>query len=127
MHHRSGPRKWFAVNHWDVVPDLMTMAKGLTSAYVPMGAVGMRQPIADYFRDKVFQGGLTYNSHPLACAAALDLERAGNLRIFLMGLAIAARPWQCFSSSVIVTLLAACSSGSRSQTTDCGLSRRRFE
>src|SRR4051812_35783423 len=41
--------EWFAVNHWDVVPDLMTMAKGLTSAYVPMGAVGMRQPIADYF------------------------------------------------------------------------------
>jgi taurine--2-oxoglutarate transaminase len=63
--------EWFAVNHWDVVPDLMTMAKGLTSAYVPMGAVGMRQPIAEYFRDKVFQGGLTYNSHPMACAAAL--------------------------------------------------------
>ena len=63
--------EWFAVNHWNVVPDIMTMAKGLTSAYVPMGAVGMRRPIADHFRDKVFQGGLTYNSHPLACAAAL--------------------------------------------------------
>jgi taurine--2-oxoglutarate transaminase len=67
--------KWFAVNHWNVVPDLMTMAKGLTSAYVPLGAVGMRQPIADHFRDKVFQGGLTYNSHPLACAAALATIR----------------------------------------------------
>jgi taurine--2-oxoglutarate transaminase len=63
--------EWFAVNHWDVVPDLMTMAKGLTSAYVPLGAVGMRRGIADYFKDKVFYGGLTYNSHPLACAAAL--------------------------------------------------------
>ena len=63
--------EWFAVNHWDVVPDLMTMAKGLTSAYLPLGAVGMRQPIADHFREKVFQGGLTYNSHPMACAAAL--------------------------------------------------------
>jgi taurine--2-oxoglutarate transaminase len=63
--------EWFAVNHWNVVPDLLTMAKGLTSAYVPMGAVGMRRHIADYFRDNVFQGGLTYNSHPLACAAAL--------------------------------------------------------
>jgi taurine--2-oxoglutarate transaminase len=62
---------WFAVNHWNVVPDLMTMAKGLTSAYLPLGAVGMRRPIADHFRDKVFQGGLTYNSHPMACAAAL--------------------------------------------------------
>ncbi len=63
--------EWFAVNHWNVVPDILTMAKGLTSAYVPMGAVGMRRAIADHFRDKVFQGGLTYNSHPLACATAL--------------------------------------------------------
>jgi taurine---2-oxoglutarate transaminase len=63
--------EWFAVDHWKVVPDLITMAKGLTSAYVPLGAVGMRRAIADGFRDKVFYGGLTYNSHPLACAAAL--------------------------------------------------------
>lgn len=63
--------EWFAVNHWNVVPDIITMAKGLTSAYVPMGAVGMRRPIADHFREKVFQGGLTYNSHTLACATAL--------------------------------------------------------
>jgi len=63
--------EWFAVNHWNIVPDLMTMAKGLTSAYVPLGAVGMRRAIADHFKDKVFYGGLTYNSHPLACAAAL--------------------------------------------------------
>ena len=63
--------EWFAVNHWNIVPDLMTMAKGLTSAYVPLGAVGMRHAIAEHFRDRVFYGGLTYNSHPLACAAAL--------------------------------------------------------
>ncbi len=63
--------EWFAVNHWHVVPDLLTMAKGLTSAYVPLGAVGLRRPIADHFRKRVFAGGLTYNSHPLACAAAL--------------------------------------------------------
>jgi taurine---2-oxoglutarate transaminase len=63
--------EWFAVNHWGVVPDILTMAKGLTSAYVPLGAVGLRRKIADHFRDKVFAGGLTYNSHPLACAAAL--------------------------------------------------------
>jgi taurine--2-oxoglutarate transaminase len=63
--------EWFAINHWHVVPDLITMAKGLTSAYVQLGAVGMRRKIADQFQDKVFYGGLTYNSHPLACAAAL--------------------------------------------------------
>ena len=63
--------EWFAVDHWRVVPDLITMAKGLTSAYVPLGAVGMRRGIADHFKDKVFYGGLTYNSHPLACATAL--------------------------------------------------------
>ncbi len=63
--------EWFAVDHWKVVPDLLTMAKGLTSAYVPLGAVGIRRPIADYFQDHIFPGGLTTNSHPLACAAAL--------------------------------------------------------
>ena len=63
--------KWFAIDHWGVVPDLMTMAKGLTSAYVQLGALGMRHHIAEHFRDNVFYGGLTYNSHPLACATAL--------------------------------------------------------
>jgi len=63
--------EWFAVDNWKVEPDLMTMAKGLTSAYVQLGAVGMRRQIADHFEKNVFYGGLTYNSHPLACAAAL--------------------------------------------------------
>src|SRR5438552_4970809 len=63
--------EWFAINHWKVVPDLMTMAKGITSSYIPLGAVGMRQKIADSFKDKMFPGGLTYSSHALACAAAL--------------------------------------------------------
>jgi taurine---2-oxoglutarate transaminase len=63
--------EWFAVNHWNVVPDLLTMAKGLTSSYVPLGAVGMRRPIAEHFRDRPFNGGLTYGSHPVACAAGL--------------------------------------------------------
>jgi taurine---2-oxoglutarate transaminase len=63
--------EWFAINHWNVVPDLISMAKGLTSAYVQLGAVGMRRSIADHFQKNVFYGGLTYNSHTLACAAAL--------------------------------------------------------
>ncbi len=67
--------EWFAVDHWKVVPDLMTMAKGLTSSYIPLGAVGMRQHIARHFDDKVFYGGLTYNSHPMGCATALATIR----------------------------------------------------
>ena len=63
--------EWFAINHWKVVPDIMTMAKGITSSYVPLGAVGMRRKIGDFFQDKMFPGGLTYSSHALACAAAL--------------------------------------------------------
>ena len=63
--------RWFAIDHWNVVPDIMTMAKGLTSAYVQLGAVGMRPPVARVFQERAFPGGLTYNSHPLACAAAL--------------------------------------------------------
>ena len=63
--------EWFAINHWNVVPDLITMAKGLTSSYVPLGAVGMRRAIGDRFKDVSFPSGLTYNSHPLSCATAL--------------------------------------------------------
>jgi taurine--2-oxoglutarate transaminase len=63
--------RWFAVDHWGVVPDLMTMAKGLTSSYLPLGAVAMSPRIADFFNDKVYFGGLTYSSHPISCAAAI--------------------------------------------------------
>ena len=68
--------RWFAVDHWGVVPDMITMAKGLTSSYVPLGAVGMRPKVAAFFDDHVFYGGLTYNSHPLGCAAALGAIQA---------------------------------------------------
>ncbi len=63
--------KWFALDHWDVKPDLLSMAKGLTSGYLPLGCVGMSDEIADYFKDKMLWCGLTYNAHPLSCAAAL--------------------------------------------------------
>jgi taurine---2-oxoglutarate transaminase len=66
---------WFAVDHWGVVPDIITCAKGLTSSYVPLGAVGMRPHVAGYFDDHVFVGGLTYNSHPVGLAAALATIR----------------------------------------------------
>jgi taurine--2-oxoglutarate transaminase len=63
--------EWFAVDHWGVVPDLITTAKGLTSSYAPLGAVGLSPEIAAYFDENVFWGGLTYNTHPLGVAAAI--------------------------------------------------------
>jgi len=66
---------WFAVNHWNVVPDIITMAKGLTSAYVQLGAVGMKRKIAEHFTSTPFPSGLTYNSHTLGCATALAAIR----------------------------------------------------
>jgi taurine--2-oxoglutarate transaminase len=63
--------KMFSIEHWGVVPDLMTMAKGLTSSYLPLGAVAMRRKIAEAFETKMYYGGLTYSSHAVSCAAAL--------------------------------------------------------
>jgi len=63
--------RWFAVEHWDTVPDLMTLAKGLTSGYAPLGAVAMKPEIAEFFNERVYQGGLTYNAHPISLAAAI--------------------------------------------------------
>lgn len=63
--------EWFAVDHWKVVPDIMTVAKGLTSAYVPLGATIVTDTIAAQFEDKPLYAGLTYNSHPVGCAAAV--------------------------------------------------------
>ena len=63
--------EWFAVNHWNVIPDIMTMAKGITSGYAPLGAVAMKPEIAATFNDRVFEGGLTFNGHPVSLAAAI--------------------------------------------------------
>ncbi len=63
--------KWFAVDNWGVVPDIITTAKGITSGYVPLGAVIVSEPIAKFFDDKYLYAGLTYNGHALACAAAV--------------------------------------------------------
>lgn len=63
--------RWFAVDHWGVEPDIMTLAKGLTSSYVPLGATMVSREIAEYFQDKPLYAGLTYNAHPVGCAAAI--------------------------------------------------------
>ncbi|MFI8325299.1 aspartate aminotransferase family protein [Streptomyces sp. NPDC085529] len=63
--------KWFAAEHFDVVPDLMTFAKGVNSGYVPLGGVAISEEIAATFETRPYPGGLTYSGHPLACAAAV--------------------------------------------------------
>ncbi|MEY3396303.1 MAG: hypothetical protein RLZZ534_265, partial [Actinomycetota bacterium] len=63
--------EWFAVNNWNVTPDLICFAKGVNSGYLPLGGVVISQKIANTFKDRVFPGGLTYSGHPLACAAAV--------------------------------------------------------
>ena len=63
--------RWFGCENWDVVPDILTVAKGINSGYVPLGAMIVSHPIAEWVRDKFFAGGLTYSGHPLACAAAV--------------------------------------------------------
>ena len=63
--------EWFAVDHWNVAPDLICFAKGVNSGYLPLGGVIISDRIADTFREKAFPGGLTYSGHPLACASAV--------------------------------------------------------
>lgn len=63
--------KWFAVEHWNVVPDMITMAKGITGGYAPLGVVGVRGSLAERFDDDTLWCGLTGYAHPIACAAAV--------------------------------------------------------
>lgn len=63
--------KMFAVDHWGVVPDILVTAKGLNSGYVPLGAMTVREPIANWLKTNKFPGGQTYAGHPLACASGV--------------------------------------------------------
>lgn len=63
--------KWFACDHWDVVPDILTGAKGINSGYVPLGTMTVSEPIAEWLKGYSFPGGLTYAGHPLACASGV--------------------------------------------------------
>src|SRR5271154_4866312 len=62
--------KWFAVDNWNVVPDIITMAKGINSGYVPLGAMTVSPQLEEFIRSRFFAGGLTYSGHPLAGASA---------------------------------------------------------
>lgn len=63
--------EWFACNNWDVKPDIITFAKGITCGYVPLGGVIVDKKISEYFDDNTLMCGLTYNAHPLSCAAGI--------------------------------------------------------
>ncbi|MEP6852109.1 MAG: aspartate aminotransferase family protein [bacterium] len=91
---------WFAFEHFDAVPDLITFAKGVNSGYVPLGGVIISDPIAATFADRPYPGGLTYSGHPLACAAAVAtitamkdegiVENAANIGRDVLGPGLAA-------------------------------------
>lgn len=66
--------EWFAVDHWKVIPNIISMAKGLTSGYLPLGAVVVSEPIAAYFEDKYLYAGLTYYGHPMSCAVGIAVQ-----------------------------------------------------
>jgi taurine---2-oxoglutarate transaminase len=63
--------EWFGIENFDVVPDMITTAKGLTSGYVPLGAMIWSKKIWDHYYDHPFSGGLTYGGHALACATGI--------------------------------------------------------
>ena len=63
--------KWFAVDHWNVLPDILVTAKGITSAYVPLGLCATTNRIADHFEDHMFAHGHTYEAHPMTLAPAI--------------------------------------------------------
>jgi taurine--2-oxoglutarate transaminase len=67
--------RWFAMDHWGIVPDIMALAKGITSAYVPLGATIVCKHIGDRFKEQFFSHGATYAGHALACAAATRVIR----------------------------------------------------
>src|ERR1700761_8653637 len=91
---RSG--EWFAMNLWNVTPDILTTAKGITSAYVPLGLCATSEKIGDFFQDHYFSHGHTYEAHPMTLGPAVAtihemkrlklVERAKQLEPFVASL-----------------------------------------
>jgi len=73
--------KWFCVDHWGVKPDILVTAKGITSAYVPLGLCATTKRIADYFEENYFSHGHTYEAHPMTLGPAVatieEMQRLG--------------------------------------------------
>jgi taurine--2-oxoglutarate transaminase len=87
--------KWFAVDHWGVEPDILVTAKGITSAYIPLGLCATTTAIANYFEEHYFSHGHTYEAHPLTVGPAIAtieemqrlnlVERAASLEPYVRG------------------------------------------
>ncbi len=74
--------KWFTIDHWGVKPDILVTAKGITSAYVPLGLCATTKKIADYFEDHYFAHGHTYEAHPLTLGPAVaTIEEMQRLKL----------------------------------------------
>ncbi len=74
--------KWFAVDHWGVKPDILVTAKGITSAYVPLGLCATTKKIADHFEDHYFSHGHTYEAHPITLGPAVTtIEEMQRLKL----------------------------------------------
>ena len=74
--------RWFCVDHWDVKPDILTTAKGITSAYVPLGLCATTKKLADYFEDHYFSHGHTYEAHPITLGPAVaTIEEMQRLKL----------------------------------------------
>jgi taurine---2-oxoglutarate transaminase len=74
--------EWFAVNHWNVTPDILTTAKGITGAHIPLGLTATTSALHDRFRESYFPHGHTYEAHPLTLApgvAAIEEYQRLNL------------------------------------------------
>ncbi len=87
--------KWFCVDHWGVKPDILVTAKGITSAYMPLGLCATSRKIADHFEENYFAHGHTYEAHPMTLGPAVAtieemqrlqlVERAASLAPYLQG------------------------------------------
>jgi taurine--2-oxoglutarate transaminase len=74
--------KWFSVDHWNVKPDILVTAKGITSAYVPLGLCATTKKLADYFEDHYFSHGHTYEAHPITLGPAVaNIEELQRLKL----------------------------------------------
>ena len=92
--------KWFSLDHWNVNPDILVTAKGITSAYVPLGLCATTEKLADYFEDHYFSHGHTYEAHPITLGPAVaTIEEMQRLK--LIERAASLEPYVCEKLQVL--------------------------
>ena len=117
--------RWFACEHWEVVPDILTLAKGINSGYVPLGAMVISEQLSDWIFDRPFQTGLTTSGHPLACASGVaSIETLRDEGLVESGRKLSGRSWprnsagsqSVTTASATCAGLASCGASSSSRT-----------